>query len=284
MFTFDTISRIALDEATEFLIHHLPFINTVDIVIQLGSGQTAENILDDEWDRLSLRNMPHLPTTDSLAKHRLEILWGTVGEFKVLVYSGRFHLYEGYGRVPCILPIWVAAACGARNFVFANAAVALGETIQPGNFMIFTDHINNQGISAIAGHQHLLDSPYVDMSDIYNSALSASFIQAARREGMTLHQGVYMANVGPQYETPAELRLARSSGADAIGMSTVLEATTAHALRGRVVGISMIKHAVSGPSSAKLSHQEAFEVGKAGNTLLVSATRRWLHNEAKGVL
>ena len=120
MLNFDKISRIELEEAADFLVHQFPFINSVDLVIQLGSGQSAEGILDNEWDRVALRDMPNIPAEESLARHNLEIIWGTSGSFKVLILAGRFHLYEGYGRVPCILPIWAAAVCGARNFLFTK--------------------------------------------------------------------------------------------------------------------------------------------------------------------
>jgi purine-nucleoside phosphorylase len=284
MFTFDKLSRIELEEATEFLINRLPFINSVDLVIQLGSGQVAENILEHEWDRVSLREMPHLPTEESIAKHKLEIIWGTFRDFKILIYTGRFHLYEGYGRVPCILPIWAAVACGARNFFLANAARALNESLTPGGFMIFSDHINNLGESPLSGHQHLLDSPYVDMSQTYAPELADSFIAAAGNENVQIQRGIYMANKGPQFETPAEIRYAKMLGADAVGMSTVLEATTAHALKAKVLGISMLKDSTTGTHSGGISNRKAFEVGKSRNKKLIASIRRWLTEEAESVL
>lgn len=285
MITFDRISRIELEEATEFLFHRLNFINSVDLVIQLGSGQSPENILDHEWDRIPLRDMPHLPAEESLAKHTLEILWGTVDQYKVMIYSGRFHYYEGFGILPCILPIWAAVECGARNFFFANAAVSLSDRFKPGEFMVFNDHINNIGVSPLTGHQHLLKSSYVDMSQTYSRDLSNSFVKSAQSENLTIKDGIYMANQGPQFETPAEIKVAQLLGADALGMSTVLEAITAHALNTRVVGVSMIKHsAAERHGDGKISHQKAFDVGKQGNKQLVKSLRRWLANEANTVL
>ncbi len=284
MLTFDKLSRIELEEASEFLIHRLPFINSVDLVIQLGSGQSPEGLLDSEWDRVPLRDMPNIPAEESLARHNLEIIWGTSGTFKVLIFAGRFHLYEGHGRVPCILPIWAAAACGARNFLFTNAAVAINNSLDVGDFMVFRDHINNLGVSALSGHQHLLETAYVDMSETYSSDIVSSFFDAAKHENMPIKDGVYMAFTGPQYETPAELDFARMIGADAVGMSTVLEATTAHALKARVLGVSMIVNSIQRDKSRKISHEEALEIGKRGNKKLTDSIRHWLVNGAQSTL
>ncbi len=284
MITYDKLTRIALDEATDFLIHRFPFINSVDLVLQMGSGQSPENILDHVWDRAPLHEMPHLPTEESLAKHKLEIIWGTTGPFKILIYAGRFHVYEGYGRIPCILPIWAASKCGARHFLFTNAAISLNSDMEPGSFMLLNDHINNLGISPLGGHQHLLESSYVDMTETYSPEWAESFLKATSREKMVIHEGVYMANLGPQFETPAEIQLARLSGADALGMSTVLETITAHALKAKVLGISMIMNTVLGAKKSKVSHEEAFNIGKTGNKLLTAAIRRWLLEEGDTII
>ena len=134
MITYDILSRIELEEATEFLTHKFPSINSVDLVIQLGSGQRPENLLDEVWARVPLQEMPHIPKEKSLAKHPLEIIWGLCGNIKVLIFAGRFHLYESYGRIPCLLPIWVSVECGARNFLFANSAAATNDTHETGFF------------------------------------------------------------------------------------------------------------------------------------------------------
>ena len=277
MYPFDKLSRIELDDASDFLQHTFPFINSVDLVVQLGSGQSADDLFDEEWGRVPLQRMPHVPAAESLAQHRMEIIWGRVGEHRTLVYAGRFHLYEGYGRVPCVLPVWAAAACGARTFVFANAAGAINEDMPPGTWMIITDHINNLGVSPLAGHQHLLQTPYIDMTETYCRHMNDSVCRAAAKEGVTPQRGVYMANCGPQYETRAEVKLARNLGADVIGMSTVLEATTAKALGASVIGMSMITNWAAGIGDThELAHQQAIETGKICSTQLIAILRRWL--------
>ena len=285
MIVYDILSRIELEEATEFLNHIFPSVNKVDLVIQLGSGQRPENLLDDVWARVPLQDIPHIPKEKSLAKHPLEMIWGTCGTVKVLIFAGRFHLYEGYGRIPCILPIWIASECGIRNFLFANSAAATNDRMKPGSFMVIKDHINNFGVSSLAGHQHLLKYPYIDMSQAYTSKFISSFFKSVSSEqSISVHQGVYMAYMGPQLETPAEIKFAKTLGADAVGMSTVLEATTAHALRGRVLAISMIRNTAPGVKAGKISQKEAGKIMKSSSKLLISMIRNWLLEEGNSIL
>jgi purine-nucleoside phosphorylase len=279
---FDRLTRFQLEEASDFLSERLPYSDKIDLVIQLGSGQTSAELLDEVWHREPLREMPHLPTADSLARHKLEIVWGRIGDYKVLVYAGRYHLYEGFGELPCILPIWAAAFCGARNFLLTNAAGSLNRHLPSGGLMVITDHINNMGISPLVGHQHLLASPFVDMVDVYSPELTMSLAKAASLENVPVFQGVYMANLGPQYETPAELQMATMMGADAVGQSTVLEAIAARAMGGRVLGVSMIKNFAYG--LRRNSPEQAAEVGNTVREQLIAVIRRWLSQEAKHVL
>jgi purine-nucleoside phosphorylase len=279
---YEHLTRFQLEEASEFLTERLPYSSQIDLVIQLGSGQTSAELLDEVWHREALREMPHLPTADSLARHKLEIVWGRIGDYKVLVYAGRYHIYEGYGELPCILPIWAAAYCGARNFLLTNAAGSLNRHLPSGGLMVITDQINNLGISPLIGHQHLLDSPFVDMVDLYSPELTMSFAKAASLENVPVFQGVYMANLGPQYETPAELQMAKVMGADAVGQSTVLEAIAARAMNGRVLGVSMIKNFAYG--LRRNTPDQALEVGQTVREQLIGVIRRWLNEEAQRVL
>jgi purine-nucleoside phosphorylase len=278
----ERLTRIQLEEAADFLAHELPFVNTVDLVVQFGSGQTSEGLLDEEWNRLPLQHMPHMPFEESLAHHRLEIVWGTLAGRKVLVLAGRYHMYEGYGRIPCVLPIWAAAHCGARNFMLTNASAAIADDLKPGDFLCLSDHINNLGVSPLAGLQHLLNSPYIDMTRTYSPELTADFMAAARKAGLPIRTGVYMANLGPHFETAAEVRMAEAAGAEVLGMSTVLEATTAHALNARVLAVSMICNHATGRRDG--SHPRNAEAADASGRVLVRAIRAWLADGAESLL
>lgn len=284
MISFDRLTRIMLEEACEFLVTELPEVEDADLVIQVGSGQASDNLLDEEWRRLSLRSVPHMPREESLADHELEVRWGCIGEFKVLIYAGRYHYYEGYGRVPIILPIWAAAACGARNFMIANASGAINRQLAPGDLMVVADHINNLGVSPLAGHHHLLADAYVNMRDVYSRTFADSFLEVAAKENVNIIEGVYMANLGPHFETPAEVRAAESMGADVLGMSTVMEATVAHAVGAKVLATSMIMNHASGLGNGRISHGEAKSVGKSAGKTLVRLIRRWLAEKGQEVL
>ena len=280
MITYDILSRIELEEASEFLTQNLPFINSVDLVIQLGSGQNPEDLLEHEWARIPLGDMPYLPKEESLAKHKLEIIWGAVGELKILIYAGRFHLYEGYGRIACILPIWAAIQCGARNFVITNSAVAINEELPLGTLMTFKDHINKLGVSAIAGHQHLVKKPFKNMVKTYTPELSKSFAEAAQCEGVNVHNGVYLAYLGPQFETPAEQRSAKLLGVDAIGMSTILEATVAHTMDAKVLAISVIRNYAPSLNNSSISQRKEAKLMGTANSQLIIAIKKWIKNYA----
>ncbi len=274
----DRLTRVQLEEAADFLNYKCTFINTVELVLQLGSGCSVAGLLDEEWARFPLHHMPHMPQEPSTAKHELQVHWGTIGATKTLVFSGRYHLYEGYGRLPCLLPIWAAAYAGARSFVLTNAAGAVNPHMKPGDFMCMADHVNNLGISAIAGHQHLFDDPFVDMSNVYFKPWCRSFRVAGEAEGLTIHDGIYMANHGPEFETPAEIRMAQHMSIDAVGMSTVLEATLAHAAGARVMGISLITNMAAGMEGKTISHEEHLQVGRRTGSRLVNGIRRWVND------
>ena len=274
--SFDKLTRVELEDAGDFLIHNFPFSNSVDIVIQTGSGQNLASILDEEWNRVALQEMPHLPSEESLAKHQLEIIWGVTNNLRVLIFSGRYHYYEGYGRIPCILPIWAAADIGARHFLFCNAAAGIKEDLSPGSIMVFDDHVNNMGVSPLEGHQHLLKEPFVDMSTCYDEKMQSTFMASAEQMDIALQRGVYWANTGPQFETPAEIKMAKAMGADAVGMSTVLELTTAKALGAKAMAVSMIRNRASGIDDSGDTEIES----DAANKELTGLIHHWLSNEA----
>ena len=283
MFPMDKLSRIQLEDASNFLSRELPFIHSVELVIQLGTGQKPDNLLDEIWNRIELRYMPHIPQEESLVDHNLEIIWGVIGRHKVLVLAGRFHIYEGYGRVPCILPIWAAANCGARNFLFANASGGVNPSFEPGTLMLLNDHINNLGYSALAGHQHLLKTPFIDMTELYHSKMRASFEACADEMGIKLKSGVYCANTGPNFETNTEVKFLAQAGVDAVGMSTVLEATLAHALGAQVLAISMIINRASSPEHKKQVDGKK-ETGRTAKRQLNELIRNWLAKEEINLL
>src|SRR5205807_4870394 len=183
---------------------------------------------------------------------------GNVGHPRIVFARGRVHLYEGNSARQVTAGIRIRAAAGIKRVILTNAAGAANKNFGPGSWMMIADHINLTGTTPLLGSVQFLD-----LTEVYSKKWRAEFSAAAKAENMTLHEGVYAGLLGPQYETPAEVRMLRQLGADAIGMSTVLEAIQARALGMEVVGFSCLTNWAAGISGAPLSHEEVLETGKS---------------------
>jgi purine-nucleoside phosphorylase len=176
----------------------------------------------------------------------------------LLIAQGRVHLYEGHRADGVTAATRFLAECGVRRLILTNAAGTLNRAHPPGDWMMLTDQLNLTGASPLLGGPN-----FVDLSEIYSRRLRGLFTRAAADEKMPLHEGVYAGLVGPQYETPAEIRMLARLGADAVGMSTVLEAIQARALELEVAGFSCLTNWASGISEGPLSHAQVLETGLA---------------------
>ncbi|MEZ5385516.1 MAG: purine-nucleoside phosphorylase [Prosthecobacter sp.] len=178
----------------------------------------------------------------------------------LLIAQGRRHLYEGLTAAEVTAGIRFMHEIGVQRVVLTNAAGAIREDYEVGDLMLITDHINLQGTTPLLGGPH-----FHDMSAVYSPAWATSFHTAAEGAKIKLHAGVYAAMLGPQYETPAEIRMLRTLGADAVGMSTVPEAIQARALGMEVAGISMLTNWAAGLRPQTLHHAEVVEVGQSAS-------------------
>jgi purine-nucleoside phosphorylase len=186
---------------------------------------------------------------------------------KIIFAQGRVHLYEGHSARDVTSTVRVLAKAGIKQLIVTNAAGALNPKFKPADWMMITDHINLTGTSPLIGC-----ADFLDMTDAYSPRLCDKFRTAAKKlarrsssEGgidIVLHEGVYAGGIGPQYETPAEVRMLQKLGADAVGMSTVLEVIQARALGLEVAGFSCLTNLAAGLSKEKLSHEEVLKVGK----------------------
>jgi len=177
-----------------------------------------------------------------------------------MFFCGRVHLYEGYSAVEVSFPVRVAAALGAEVVILTNAAGSVWPHWNAGDIMIMKDHINFQATNALIGlSDPRLGEPFIDMTDVYDAAFRGVVKSFARARDIHLREGVYFAFLGSSYETKAEVRMARTLGGDAVGMSTVQEAITARQCGVRVLGISIITNLGSGVSGTPLSHAEVKE-------------------------
>ena len=158
-----------------------------------------------------------------------------MGETRAIFAQGRVHLYEGRSAKEVTSPVRILAPSGIKELILTNAAGSANKEFAPGSWMMISDHINLTGTTPLLGEPN-----FVDMTEVYSEQSRLRFQRAAKKIGMKLHEGVYAGLLGPQYETPAEVRMLRSLGADAIGMSTVLEAIQARALGLEVAGFSCL--------------------------------------------
>ena len=175
----------------------------------------------------------------------------------LLVAQGRVHLYEGWSAHDVVKNIQLMHAIGIKKLLLTNAAGTLNKSFEPGSWMMLSDHINLLGASPLRGGPN-----FIDMSEVYSLRLRRLFHEAAEDSMLTLHEGVYAAMPGPQFETPAEIRMLQAIGADAVGMSTVPEAIQARALGMEVAGFSCLTNWAAGLSPTLLSHEDVNTVGR----------------------
>ena len=193
----------------------------------------------------------------SVPGHAGQFTFGQIGKTRVIFAQGRVHLYEGRSAKEVTAAVRILAAAGIKQLIITNAAGSANKEFAPGSWMMISDHINLTGTTPLLGEPN-----FVDMKDAYSSKMRDRFRNAAQTAGITLHEGVYAGLLGPQYETPAEVRMLRSLGADAIGMSTVLEVIQARALGIEVAGFSCLTNWAAGIGTEKLSHAEVLQTGK----------------------
>ncbi len=230
----------------------------IAIILGSGLGQLADRI--ERATNIAYADIPGFPVS-TVAGHAGRLVAGSIESCDVLALSGRFHLYEGHSAATAGLPVRIAHALGAQVLFVSNAAGGIRETLRPGDLMILEDHINLMWRNPLIGPVVDGDQRFPDMSAPYDRELGAILRAVALDAGIPVAEGVYAAVLGPSYETPAEVRMLRWMGADAVGMSTVPEVVTARAIGMRVAGVSCITNNAAGMTNHPLSHQEVLEVG-----------------------
>jgi purine-nucleoside phosphorylase len=186
----------------------------------------------------------------------------------VLAQSGRFHMYEGHSADVAALPMRTFGALGIETVVLTNAAGGVRRSFRAGTLMLITDHLNLTGRTPLLGPVRPAEQRFPDLTEAYDAGLRARTREAAARLGIQLAEGVYAGLLGPSYETPAEVRMLERLGADAVGMSTVVEVIAGRALGIRCLGLSTITNPGAGISATPLSHAEVMEIaGRTGGTL-----------------
>ncbi|RPF55711.1 purine-nucleoside phosphorylase [Aquisalibacillus elongatus] len=230
-----------------------------DIGLILGSGL---GILADEIENpttIAYKEIPHFPTS-TVSGHKGQLVIGNLQGKNVIAMQGRFHYYEGYEMNQVTFPVRVMKALGVEKLVVTNAAGGINESFNPGDLMIINDHINMMGDNPLIGpNDDDLGPRFPDMSQAYNRELIQLAKQCGEDLNLELREGVYVGNTGPTYETGSEVKMLRTLGGDAVGMSTVPEVIVANHAGIDVLGISCISNMAAGILDQPLSHDEVIE-------------------------
>jgi len=259
------VNEVSLESLPSALREFSP---SVGIVLGSGLGSFVDTLSIVE--RIPYEDIDALPSSQ-VEGHAGQFVLAKMGEQSLLIAQGRVHLYEGYHAHAVSAGVRVMAAAGIKQLIITNAAGSINEKYPPGQWMRISDHINLTGTSSLIGGAH-----FVDMSEAYSEKMGDRFKQAASQLSAPLHEGVYAGLLGPQYETPAEIRMLKAMGADAVGMSTVLEVIQARALDLEVGGFSCLTNWAAGMGQESLSHQEVIEVGQSAAAEFVEILQKAL--------
>ena len=227
------------------------------VAMVLGSGLGSFADAAEKLFEIPYSAVAGLPES-KVPGHAGKFVAAKIAGFPVLLALGRVHYYEGHAPRQIAAHVRLMASLGAETLFLTNAADTLNPDFAPGQWMMLHDHLNLTAASPLSGGPN-----FFDMSEVYDARLRAVFRAAAQQDRMALHEGVYACVPGPQYETPAEVRMLRALGADAVGMSTVFEAIQARALGMRVAAFSCLTNWAAGVTSAPLSHAEVMETGRS---------------------
>ncbi len=252
--------HMQLEEAVEAVRRRSDVRPRIGIVLGSGLGPLVDEV--SSGAALSYDQIPHFPVPTAPG-HTGKLVLGQLEGRPVVVMSGRLHLYEGYTPRQVVFPIQTMRQLGAQALLLTNAAGGVNPRLDPGTLMLIIDQINLTGYSPLTGPNDARIGPrFPDMSEAYNKEWRDLAHRVAQEIGISLAEGVYIGVLGPQFETPAEIRMARALGADAVGMSTVMEVIAANHCGMSVLGISCITNMAAGILPQKLSEEEVFDTAR----------------------
>lgn len=247
--------------------HSYPSIEGA-VVLGSGLGSLADELTNKlTWNYADLPGFPR----STVPGHAGCLSIGRLGGKTVALFSGRFHVYEGYSTSIAAFPTIVAHELGAPTLVLTNAAGAVNSQWKPGDIMVFEDHIGFLCPNPLMGAPN-----FIDLTDVYNKELRKKALEVADKMGLDLKRGVYFFTTGPSYETPAEVRAAAILGADAVGMSTVPEAIMAARLGLKTVAFSCLTNMAAGITGQKLNHNEVTETANRQKNLFITFMKNFI--------
>jgi purine-nucleoside phosphorylase len=257
-----------IQESVAVIQSRSPLLPEVGVILGSGLGALAEQAT--ECVRIPYTDIPHFHGT-SVEGHSGHLVIGKIDQVPTVFLQGRFHRYEGYPMEEVVFPTRVISALGIHTLVLTNAAGGVNTRFRPGDLMLIEDHLNLMGDNPLMGPNIAELGPrFPDLTEAWSRFCLEVMEQTAAELGLASSRGVYAGVLGPTYETPAEVRMLRILGADAVGMSTVPEAIAANHLGVRVVGVSCITNLAAGLAGRKLTHQEVIKNGTLATGKLCS--------------
>ncbi|MFL5725482.1 MAG: purine-nucleoside phosphorylase [Chloroflexota bacterium] len=263
-----------LDELEKAVRARTDLVPVAGIVLGSGLGDLAEDLANPV--AIPFEDLPGWPAPTAPG-HAGRLVLGRLGGTPVVMLQGRFHVYEGNAEGLVVQPVLLFQRLGARIVVLTNASGGIDPTFGPGTLMVIRDHLNLTGRTPLLGpNADSMGERFPDLTHAWDSELRDALHAAGRAEDVLLVEGVYAGLVGPQYETPSEVTMLRTLGADAVGMSTVLECIAARWAGLRVCGVSLVTNAGAGYTGEPLTHQEVLAAGAEAGPRLAKVVRRFL--------
>lgn len=263
-----TAQRQMIEEAAAYIAAKTALKPEIGLILGSGLGVIGDEVEDGVT--IPYGDIPHFPVS-TVEGHAGELVIGRLQGRVIALMRGRFHMYEGYEPERTALPVRVMKRLGAQTLLVTNAAGGINLDFASGNLMLISDHINLTGRNPLVGpNDNALGARFPDMSEAYSRRLRGVAKETAAELGVPLKEGVYVGLLGPSYETPAEIRMLRTLGADAVGMSTVSEVIVARHAGLEVVGISCITNMASGILDQPLSHEEVIETTERVKSQFIS--------------
>jgi purine-nucleoside phosphorylase len=260
-----------LGEAVAAIRERTALVPEVGVVLGSGLGGFADAV--EDVVAIPYAEIPGWPVSTAIG-HAGELVVGRFGGRPIAVMKGRAHLYEGLPAARVVFGVRVLARLGIRALVLTNACGAVDTSLEPGQLVAISDHLNLQAASPLIGpNDDALGPRFPDLSDAYDPAFRAAAHAAAARLGITLGEGVYAAWLGPAFETPSEIRMMRALGADLVGMSTVPEVIAARHLGVRCLALSCVTNMAAGVLPEPIEHEKVLAIGAAASTDLIALLR-----------
>lgn len=265
-----------LMESVEYVKSKINDEPEIGIILGSGLGDIAEEVEDKITIKYS--EVPNMPAS-TVKGHAGQFVFGSLNGKKVIMMQGRFHYYEGNPMSLLSLPVYIMKYLSVKNLIVTNASGGVNTSFNPGDLMIITDHINFAGNNPLIGkNQEDIGPRFPDMSEAYNKGLRNLAKETAENLNIDVKEGVYVMMTGPTYETPAEIRMTRLLGGDAVGMSTVPEVIAANHCGMKVLGISCITNMAAGILDQPLNHAEVIETSNKVKSSFINLVKEIMKN------